>query len=242
MLVFGEGSPEADLMFIGGTPDAAEDKQGKPFVGAIGNMLTWSIERVGLSRAQVYVTNIVKCRPPDARDPSPDEIATCAPFLHAQIWLVRPKVIVTLGRLAGNLLTGQEDVSLSKLRQGDWSYRNAKTNLTVPVVPTHHPSYVLRKRGSAVERHRKSFRPGTPMRMGGEESKRMKDANPALELPAAPTEPDNMMSLEHVVAYEKDLLAWGKAVHDLVEAEKRRVLDRRSLLQFRRNSPLWKGW
>jgi DNA polymerase len=154
-VVFGAGDADADLMLVGEAPGAEEDRKGEPFVGRSGQLLTWFLEQVGLSRPQVYIANVIKCRPPGNRDPEPAEIAACAPFLHTQIWLVQPKAIIALGRFAGNLLAGQERLAISKLRTGLWTYENARTKMSVPVVPTYHPAYVLRKNGSVVERQTK---------------------------------------------------------------------------------------
>jgi len=154
-VVFGEGDSDADVMFIGEAPGVEEDHKARPFVGPSGTLLTWFIEQVGLRREQVYIANVLKCRPPENRDPEAEEIEACAPFLHTQIWLVQPKVIVALGRFAGNLLTGEPFMSMGKLRTGLWTYENAKTQMSVPIVPTYHPTYVLRKRGSVVERQTK---------------------------------------------------------------------------------------
>lgn len=143
-IVFGEGSPSADVMFVGEAPGAREDETGRPFVGAAGNELDAWIETVGLRRPDVYIANTVKCRPLDNRDPYPQEKEACAPFLHTQIFLVRPKVLVALGRHAANTLTGQR-LSMADLREADLRYENAKTGLSIPVVALYHPSYVLRK-------------------------------------------------------------------------------------------------
>ncbi|MGQ9689277.1 MAG: uracil-DNA glycosylase [Desulfobaccales bacterium] len=136
-IVFGEGSPQARLMFIGEGPGAEEDLQGRPFVGPAGQLLNNLLAKLGLRREEVYIANIVKCRPPGNRDPEPDEVAACLPFLLKQIDSIRPLVIVTLGRPATqNLL--KTEAPISKLR-GIWQkYKNIK------VMPTFHPSYLLR--------------------------------------------------------------------------------------------------
>jgi len=136
-IVFGVGDPRAHLMFIGEGPGADEDAQGEPFVGRAGQKLNGMIQSIGLEREKVYIANVVKCRPPDNRDPKPDEIATCSPFLVEQIEAIRPRVIVTLGSPATKTLLNTK-VGITKLR-GTWqSYRG------IPVMPTFHPAYLLR--------------------------------------------------------------------------------------------------
>lgn len=143
-MVFGDGAPDARLMFIGEAPGAEEDLQGLPFVGAAGQLLNNLLSKLGLRREEVYITNVVKSRPPGNRDPEPDEIAACFPFLEKQIRAIRPKVIVTLGRIAAQALLHTKD-PLTRLR-GRWQkYGN------IPVMPTFHPSYLLR---FAKERHK----------------------------------------------------------------------------------------
>jgi len=138
-IVFGDGDPDADILFVGEGPGAEEDKRGLPFVGRAGELLTRMIERgMGLPRSAVYICNIVKCRPPGNREPLANEIAACRPFLDAQIDAVAPKVIVTLGRPATGVLLGR-DVSITRLR-GTWQeYRG------IPVMPTFHPAFILRQ-------------------------------------------------------------------------------------------------
>ncbi len=137
-IVFGVGSPEARLMFVGEGPGAEEDAQGIPFVGRAGKLLTDIITKgMGLSREEVYIANVVKCRPPGNRDPEPDEMDACMPFLEAQINVIRPEVIVALGRVAVQALMGHP-VQITKFR-GQWT--NFKG---VPLMPTFHPSYLLR--------------------------------------------------------------------------------------------------
>lgn len=136
-IVFGVGNPNARLVFVGEGPGANEDEQGEPFVGRAGQKLDQMIQSVKLTRDQVYIANIVKCRPPNNRDPEPDEIETCSPFLAAQIDAIRPRVIVTLGAPATRLLL-ETKIGITKLR-GEWhEYRG------IPVMPTFHPAYVLR--------------------------------------------------------------------------------------------------
>ncbi len=136
-LVFGEGSPTAALMFVGEAPGEEEDREGRPFVGAAGQVLNNLLNKLGLLREEVYIANIVKSRPPGNRDPEPDEIAACLPFLQKQIKAIRPKVIVALGRVAMQALLDTR-VPLAKLR-GAWQKYDH-----IPVMPTFHPSYLLR--------------------------------------------------------------------------------------------------
>lgn len=136
-LVFGVGNPEADLMFIGEGPGFEEDRQGFPFVGPAGQLLTKIINAIDLSRDDVYITNVVKCRPPRNRDPEPEEVTECRPFLNRQVDTVKPKVICALGRVAAqNLLETEEGIT--RIRGRIFPYRGAK------LVPTFHPAYLLR--------------------------------------------------------------------------------------------------
>ena len=134
--VFGEGNPEAPLMFVGEGPGAVEDETGRPFVGPAGDLLVRIIEAMGLKREDVYIANIVKCRPPGNRDPHPEEVAACIGYLHAQIDAVAPKVIVTLGRIASQTLL-QDTTPISRLRGAFREYQGIR------VMPTFHPSYLL---------------------------------------------------------------------------------------------------
>jgi len=137
-IVFGEGDPRAGLMFIGEGPGADEDREGRPFVGRAGQLLTRMIKAMGLERSQVYIANVVKCRPSANRDPAPVEIATCFRFLEAQISAVGPQVIVAVGRIAAGALLDTR-APLSSLR-GKFHDRKG-----IPVMPTYHPSYLLRQ-------------------------------------------------------------------------------------------------
>jgi uracil-DNA glycosylase family 4 len=136
-LVFGVGNPSAELMFVGEGPGADEDLQGEPFVGRAGQLLTKMIEAMGFARSEVYIANVVKCRPPGNRDPEPDEIAACEPFLKAQIAAVRPRVVVALGRFAVQTLL-RDDTPVGKQR-GRWREYEG-----VRLMPTFHPAYLLR--------------------------------------------------------------------------------------------------
>ncbi|HEY7726100.1 MAG TPA: uracil-DNA glycosylase [Anaeromyxobacteraceae bacterium] len=136
-LVFGVGNPKAELMFVGEGPGADEDLQGEPFVGKAGQLLTRMIEAMGFARSEVYIGNVVKCRPPRNRDPEPDEIEACEPFLRAQIAAIGPKVIVALGRFAVQALL--RDPSPISRQRGRWrEYQGVR------LMPTFHPAYLLR--------------------------------------------------------------------------------------------------
>ncbi|MBV8361328.1 MAG: uracil-DNA glycosylase [Deltaproteobacteria bacterium] len=137
-LVFGVGNPKAELMFVGEAPGADEDLQGEPFVGRAGQLLTDIIEHgMGMSRNDVYICNVIKCRPPGNRNPEPDEVSTCEPFLFRQIDLVQPKVIVGLGTFAVQALL-KVKTPISKLRGNWYEMRGIK------LMPTFHPAYLLR--------------------------------------------------------------------------------------------------
>ena len=137
-VVFGVGSPDADLMFVGEAPGADEDQQGEPFVGRAGQLLTKIIEAIGLSRSDVYIANVIKCRPPGNRNPEPDEVGACEPFLFQQIDLVKPKVIVALGTFAAHALL-KTDAPISRLRGRVHDYRGGSK-----LIPTFHPAFLLR--------------------------------------------------------------------------------------------------
>jgi uracil-DNA glycosylase family 4 len=143
-VVFGAGNPSAGLMFVGEAPGADEDLQGVPFIGRAGQLLTKIIEAIDLKREDVYIANVIKCRPPQNRNPEPDEVATCEPFLFQQIDAIRPKVIVALGKFgAQTLLRTLEPIS--KLRGRVFDYRGSK------LIPTFHPAYLLRNPSSKRE-------------------------------------------------------------------------------------------
>jgi uracil-DNA glycosylase len=143
-IVFGVGSPRAELMFVGEGPGADEDEQGEPFVGRAGQLLNKMIEAMGLKREQVYIANVVKCRPPGNRTPEKDECDTCSPFLMRQIETIRPKAIVALGAVAAKTLLGVTD-SMNNLRKRSYDFRG--TTLFV----TYHPAYLLRDPRQKVE-------------------------------------------------------------------------------------------
>ena len=150
-VVFGVGNPDADLMFVGEAPGADEDEQGEPFVGKAGQLLTRIIQTMGLSRDTVYIANILKCRPDTPgqaagnRKPTPEEMQTCIPFLHEQIDLIGPKVIVALGATAVEGLLGKT-TGITRLR-GNW-----RTYRGIPLMPTYHPAYLLRNQALSEKR------------------------------------------------------------------------------------------
>jgi DNA polymerase len=150
-VVFGVGDPDAQLMFVGEAPGADEDKQGEPFVGKAGQLLTKIIQTMGLGRDSVYIANILKCRPDTPgesagnRKPTTEEMQTCIPFLHEQIDLIRPKVIVALGATAVEGLLGKT-IGITKLR-GQW-----RTYRGTPLMPTYHPAYLLRNQALSEKR------------------------------------------------------------------------------------------
>lgn len=138
-IVFGDGNPDAELMFIGEGPGEQEDLSGRPFVGRAGELLTAMIERgLEIPRAEVYICNIVKCRPPGNRTPLANEVAACRPFLDAQIASVQPRVIIALGKPATSLLLGR-DIAITRLR-GQWHEYQG-----IPLMPTFHPAFILRQ-------------------------------------------------------------------------------------------------
>ena len=143
-IVFGVGNPNAELMFVGEAPGADEDRQGIPFVGRAGQLLTRIIEAIDLKRENVYIANVIKCRPPGNRNPEQDEVATCEPFLFQQIDIIKPKVIVALGTFAARALLRTLD-PISRLRGRVYEYRGAR------LIPTFHPAYLLRNPASKRE-------------------------------------------------------------------------------------------
>ncbi len=151
-IVFGVGNPEAKIMFVGEAPGADEDRQGEPFVGRAGARLNVWLAELGLSRDEVYIANVLKCRPPANRDPKPDEVEKCSPFLQAQIRAIAPRVIVALGRHAGMLLSRRDDLRLNAMRSATLYYEvdvDAVETRRIPIVVTYHPSYVLRQEGTS---------------------------------------------------------------------------------------------
>jgi uracil-DNA glycosylase len=150
--VFARGNPEAQLCFVGEAPGADEDAQGLPFVGRAGQLLDKMIVAMGLSpERDVYICNIIKCRPPDNRRPEPDEIATCIPYLHEQLAIMRPKVIVALGNTAVGALLGTK-LGITKVR-GQWKLYKGATL----VMPTYHPSYLIRPSAQQNEAKRQTW-------------------------------------------------------------------------------------
>ncbi len=150
-VVFGVGDPHADLLFVGEGPGEQEDLTGEPFVGRAGRLLTSLIEGIGLTRAEVYIANVVKCRPPGNRDPLPLEIESCWPYLDAQIAFIEPRVVVTLGNFATKLLLETKD-GITKLRGKEFPFREGAV-----LIPVFHPSAVLRNGGAALAQARADF-------------------------------------------------------------------------------------
>jgi DNA polymerase len=140
-VVFGVGNPRARLMFVGEAPGEDEDRQGEPFVGRAGQLLTKIIEAINLARDQVYIANVIKCRPPGNRNPEPDEVSACEPFLFRQIDIVKPRVIVALGKFAAQCLLHTTE-PITRLRGREFQYRGAT------LIPTFHPAYLLRNPSS----------------------------------------------------------------------------------------------
>ena len=143
-VVFGVGNPNADLMFVGEAPGADEDIQGEPFVGRAGQLLTKIIEAIGMKRSDVYIANVIKCRPPGNRNPEPDEVERCEPFLFQQIDMVKPKVIVALGKFAAQSLLKTTE-PITRMRGREYKFRSAI------LMPTFHPAYLLRNPSSKRE-------------------------------------------------------------------------------------------
>ena len=139
-LVFGSGNPNAELMFVGEAPEAEEDRQGLPFVGRAGQLLTKIIESIGLKRSEVYICNILKCRPPNNRVPFPTEILACEPYLKRQIEIIKPRIICALGKFAAQTLL-KSQTPISALRGKFYDYEGIK------LIPTFHPAYLLRNPG-----------------------------------------------------------------------------------------------
>lgn len=136
-LVFGDGNPESEVMFIGEAPGAEEDAKGKTFVGRAGKLLDKMLFAIGLKREDIFIANVLKCRPPNNRDPLPEEIMQCEPYLIEQIKMINPRVLVALGRVSGQMLA-KEKVSLKILRSREFRYNN------VPLIITYHPAALLR--------------------------------------------------------------------------------------------------
>lgn len=143
-IVFGEGNPDARLVFVGEAPGADEDIQGKPFVGKAGQLLTRIIQAINLKRSDVYIANIIKCRPPSNRDPEDDEIQTCFAFLKKQLEIIQPRIICALGRVAAQTLL-ETNMGITEMRGNFHLMGNIK------VMPTYHPSYLLRNQAKKKE-------------------------------------------------------------------------------------------
>ncbi len=137
-IVFGEGNPDAEIMFVGEAPGREEDLQGRPFVGDAGMLLTRLIKKMGFKREDVFIANVVKCRPPLNREPEVDEIETCKGFLEKQIQIIKPKVIIALGRIAALTLIGDPRLKITSIRGNFFDYKG------IPLMPTFHPAYLIR--------------------------------------------------------------------------------------------------
>lgn len=137
-IVFGEGNPDAKLMFVGEAPGREEDSQGRPFVGDAGMLLTRLIEKMGFMREDVYIANIVKCRPPMNRNPEKDEIESCRGFVEKQIEIIKPEVLISLGRISAQTLIGNAGLKMTSIRGNFFDYKG------IPLMPTFHPAYLLR--------------------------------------------------------------------------------------------------
>jgi DNA polymerase len=174
-VVFGVGAPDADLMFVGEAPGKNEDLQGVPFVGAAGRLLDTLMGEVGIDRHRSYIANVIKCRPPNNRDPLPDEIDSCKGYLRSQIELIDPIVVVTLGNFATKLLLRTE-AGITKLRGRAYPWWRGKT-----LVPTYHPAAALRSGDRVTDLMREDFR---LMRQA-------LDAGPVRTPPAKPVPPDD---------------------------------------------------
>jgi uracil-DNA glycosylase family 4 len=142
--VFGVGDPTARLLFVGEAPGFDEDRQGEPFVGQAGQLLTQIIKAMGLARGEVYIANVIKCRPPQNRPPNPAEVGACRSYLERQVEIVRPEVIIALGTVAAKALL-ETDLPMSRLRGRFFQFRG------IPVLPTYHPAYLLRNPGEKVK-------------------------------------------------------------------------------------------
>ena len=143
-VVFGEGNPRADIVFVGEAPGEEEDNQGRPFVGRAGKLLDQLIDRIGIKRSDVFICNVLKCRPPGNRDPEAPEIASCKDYLLTQLDIIRPRVICTLGRHAYNTLL-EVDAPITRIRGKMTTFRG------IPLLPTYHPSYLLRSQNRIPE-------------------------------------------------------------------------------------------
>ncbi len=158
-VVFGEGDPKADIVFVGEAPGEEEDNQGRPFVGRAGKLLDQLIERIGIKRSDVFICNVLKCRPPGNRDPEPQEVASCKGHLLSQLDIIRPRIICTLGRHAYNTLL-EVDAPITRIRGKMTTFRGT------PLLPTYHPSYLLRSQSKIkeawedMETLKKMLRPG----------------------------------------------------------------------------------
>lgn len=145
-LVFGSGNPEnPDIVFVGEGPGSDENRAGEPFVGPAGQLLDGFLRKAKIIRENMYIMNVVQCQAPDNREPEPDEIAACSPFLHLKLKILNPKIIVALGKTAGYVLSGlPSDTPVRRMRDQDLHYSNETTGIFKPLIVTYHPSYILR--------------------------------------------------------------------------------------------------
>jgi uracil-DNA glycosylase len=150
-VVYGVGNPRADLMFVGEGPGYHEDQQGEPFVGAAGQLLNTMLGEIGIAREDVYIANIVKCSPPGNRDPLPDEIEACTPWLAEQVRLIEPRIIVTLGNFATRYILNK-NISIGRVRGQRFSWKGTT------IIPTFHPAAILRGGGNQMDLLRADFR------------------------------------------------------------------------------------
>lgn len=151
-IVFGEGPPDAPMVLVGEAPGLQEDLSGRPFVGPSGERLDLWMTAAGIQRSRVFVTNTVKCRPPWNRDPLPEEASTCAPFWQTQIYIIKPRVIVTLGRVAAQVLLERPNTSMGGLlAEEGLTYKGVRDEGPIPVVALVHPSYALRQNDREVD-------------------------------------------------------------------------------------------
>jgi DNA polymerase len=185
-VVFGSGDADADLMFIGEGPGAEEDRQGLPFVGRAGRLLTELLSGIGMTREDVWITNVIRCRPPGNRDPHPEEIESCRPFTERQFALIEPKVVATLGNFATKLLTGNP-TGITRVRGTPQEHSLGGRN--VVVLPLLHPASALRN-PSQVDLLREDFR--TLVELLGEGERSTPEAEAGLAVPAAPSQPDQL--------------------------------------------------
>lgn len=190
-VVFGVGNPHATIMFVGEAPGFYEDKQGEPFVGAAGKLLNELLQSAGLARSEIYIANVIKCRPPNNRDPEPDEVETCKPFLLQQIGLIKPKVVCTLGRWATETLLGRK-VGITKIRG------HAIRQTDFVIFPMLHPAAALHQ-GGLME----------PLREDFQKLKTFLDHPPVETIPARPPSSATPSELPQTPAQQTQMDLFG---------------------------------